>query len=227
VSSGELKVDALMRMAQILARTGRLQEARDALRRARIANPGRAADLYIAETQIMQKYGQPDDVLALYQTAMNAFPNNSDLLYNRALYVVGLGDFESMERDLTRLLQDDPDNVDALNALGYTLADRNERLDEAYAHVARALELRPDSPAILDSMGWVLYRQGDLERATAYLRRALALNQDDEIAAHLGEVLWVSGNRADAQAVWREGLSHAPDSDKIRAAVERLQANYR
>jgi tetratricopeptide (TPR) repeat protein len=227
VSGSELKVDAIMRMAQILARTGRLQEARGALQRARIANPGRAADLYIAETQILQKYGKPDDALALYQIAMRAFPDNSDLLYNRALYVVDLGDFASMERDLMLLLKDDPDHVDALNALGYTLADRNERLDEAYAHVARALKLRPDSPAILDSMGWVLYRQGDLEQAAVYLRRALALNQDDEIAAHLGEVLWVSGNHAEAQAVWREGLSHAPDSDKIRAAVERLQASYR
>jgi len=202
-----------------------MEGARDALQNARIANPGRAADLYIAETQIVQKYGKPQDALALYQTALSAFPENQDLLYNRALYVVELGDFESMERDLMRLLEEDPDHVDALNALGYTLADRNERLDEAYAHVARALKLRPDSPAILDSMGWVLYRQGDLELAAQYLRRALALAQDDEIAAHLGEVLWVSGNRADAKAVWREGLSHAPDSDKIRAAVERLQAN--
>ena len=225
VDGGELKVDAIMRSAQILARTGRMEGARDALQNARIANPGRAADLYIAETQIVQKYGKPQDALALYQTALSAFPENQDLLYNRALYVVELGDFESMERDLMRLLEEDPDHVDALNALGYTLADRNERLDEAYAHVARALKLRPDSPAILDSMGWVLYRQGDLELAAQYLRRALALAQDDEIAAHLGEVLWVSGNRADAKAVWREGLSHAPDSDKIRAAVERLQAN--
>lgn len=225
VGGSELKIDAIMRMARILARTGRLDEAREALQRARISNPGRAADLYIAETHILQEYGDSDDALALYRTALSAFPDNSDLLYNRALYVVELGDFESMERDLMRLLADDPDNVDALNALGYTLADRNERLDEAYAHVARALELRPDSPAVLDSMGWVLYRQGNLEQAADYLRRALALNQDDEIAAHLGEVLWVSGKRTDAQAVWREGLSHAPESDKIRAAVERLQAN--
>jgi tetratricopeptide (TPR) repeat protein len=225
VNGGELKVDAVMRSAQILARIGRLQEARDALQNARIANPGRAADLYIAETQIVQKYGEPPDALALYQTALTAFPENQDLRYNRALYVVELGDFESMERDLKQLLEEDPDHVDALNALGYTLADRNERLDEAYAHVSRALSLRPDSPAILDSMGWVLYRQGDLEQAAEYLRRALALTQDDEIAAHLGEVLWVSGNHSDARAVWREGLSHAPDSDKIRSAVERLQAN--
>ena len=153
------------------------------------------------------------------------YPDNLDLLYNRALYVVELGDFPWMERDLRRLLEKDPDHADALNALGYTLADRNERLDEAFAYIARALKLRPDSAAILDSMGWVLYRQGDLSGATSYLRRALALSQDDEIAAHLGEVLWVSGQRADAQAVWRDGLEHTPDSDKIRSVIKRLQAD--
>ena len=227
VQGSELKVDAVMRMAQILARTGRLAEAREVLQQARIANPGRAADLYIGETQIVQKYGDREAALALYATALAAYPDNRDLLYNRALYVVELGDFAWMERDLRRLLEEDPDNVDALNALGYTLADRNERLDEAFALVSRALELRPDSPAILDSMGWVLYRQGDLERAAAYLRRALQLNQDDEIAAHLGEVLWVSGERADAQAVWREALARKPDSDKIREVLERLQAELK
>ena len=227
VQGSELKVDAVMRMAQILARTGRLAEAREALQQARIANPGRAADLYIGETQIVQKYGDREAALALYATALAAYPDNRDLLYNRALYVVELGDFAWMERDLRRLLEEDPDNVDALNALGYTLADRNERLDEAFVLVSRALELRPDSPAILDSMGWVLYRQGDLERAAAYLRRALQLNQDDEIAAHLGEVLWVSGERADAQAVWREALARKPDSDKIREVLERLKAELK
>jgi len=224
VSGSELKIDAVIRAAQILARTGRLAEARDALQQARIANPGRAADLYIAETQIVQTYGTREDALALYETALTAYPENHDLLYNRALYVVEFGEFEWMERDLRRVLEQDADHADALNALGYTLADRNERLDEAYAYVARALQLRPDSPAILDSMGWVLYRQGDLTQAADYLRRALALTQDDEIAAHLGEVLWVSGQRADAQAVWREALAHTPDSDKIRAVIERLQA---
>ena len=225
VEGTELKVDAIMRMSQILARTGRLGAAREALQQARIANPGRATDLYIAETQMVQKYGSPDEALALYETAISAYPDNPDLLYNRGLFVVELGDFAWMERDLLRLLEQDPDHADALNALGYTLADRNERLDEAFAYVARALKLRPDSPAILDSMGWVLYRQGDLAQAAGYLRRALELNQDDEIAAHLGEVLWMSGQHAAARAVWREGLTHAPDSDKIRSAIERLQAS--
>lgn len=227
VQDGELKIDAVMRMAEIQARTGRLPDAREALQQARIANPGRAADLYIAETQIVQEYGDRDAALALYETALAAYPDNEDLRYNRALLVVESGDFESMERDLRQLIAENPDNVDALNALGYTLADRNERLDEAFELISRALKLRPDSAAILDSMGWVLYRQGELDQAVVYLRRALKLNQDDEIAAHLGEVLWVRGERAEAQAVWREALLHTPDSDKIRTVLERLQAELK
>ncbi|MCB1727853.1 MAG: tetratricopeptide repeat protein, partial [Gammaproteobacteria bacterium] len=224
VGGSELKVDAVMRMAQVLGRSGRLAEGREGLQQARISNPGRATDLYITETQLVQKYGEEMEALALYDAAIAAFPDDHDLRYNRALFIVELGDFEGMERDLRRLLDEDPDHAEALNALGYTLADRNERLDEAFALVSRALKLRPDSPAVLDSMGWVLYRQGDLEQAAVYLRRALDLSQDDEIAAHLGEVLWVSGRQADAKTVWRQALGHAPDSDKIRAVVQRLQA---
>lgn len=224
VSGGELKVDAAMRLAQLLAKSGRLEEAREVLRETRIAHPGRAVDLYIAETQAVQKHGNTQDALALYDEALGAYPENLDLRYNRGLYRVDLGDFAGMEGDLRQVLELDPDHVDSLNALGYTMADRNERLEEAFALIARALKLRPDSPAILDSMGWVLYRQGDLAQAAVYLRRALDMGRDDEIAAHLGEVLWVDGQHADARAVWREALRHEPDSEKIRAVLERLQA---
>lgn len=228
VEGDQFKVDAAIRTAQILGDTGRLDEARGALQQSRIANPMRAADLYVAETLIIQNNGAPEDALALYETALTAYPDNEDLLYNRALFVIQKGDFAAMERDLQRLLKKNPDNADALNALGYTLADTNQRLDEAFTLIARALKLAPDSPAILDSMGWVLYRQGDLEGAADYLRRALKLSRrDDEIAAHLGEVLWMSGERTDAQAVWREALKHKPDSEKIRSVLERLQADLK
>jgi tetratricopeptide (TPR) repeat protein len=223
VSGEELRVDASMRIAQILARSGRLPEARDTLQQARIASPRRAVDLYVTETQLVQRYGEPADALALYQVAIEAFPEDHDLAYNRALFVLEQGDFDAMERGLRRILQQDPDHVDSLNALGYTLADRNERIDEAFALISRAYRLRPDSAAILDSMGWVLYRMGELEQAAAYLRRALALGHDDEIAAHLGEVLWFIGRRDEAESVWREALVHTPDSERIQAVLERLR----
>lgn len=226
VSGRELKVDAVMRMAQIYARTGRLAEARVALQQARIANPERAVDLYITETQVVQNHGGRDEALALYRTAIETYPGNYDLRYNRALFLLENDDFAAMERELLAILEEDPDHVDSLNALGYTLAERNERLDEAFIYVDRALKLRPDSAAILDSMGWVLFRQGDLAKAAEYLRRALDLSEhDDEIASHLGEVLWVQGQRRDARAVWREALVHNPDSDKIRAVIERLKVD--
>jgi tetratricopeptide (TPR) repeat protein len=226
VSGRELKVDAVMRMAQIYARTGRLAEARVALQQARIANPERAVDLYITETQVVQNHGGRDEALALYRDAIETYPDNYDLRYNRALFLLENDDFAAMERELLAILEEDPDHVDSLNALGYTLAERNERLDEAFIYVDRALKLRPDSAAILDSMGWVLFRQGDLAKAAEYLRRALDLSEhDDEIASHLGEVLWVQGQRRDARAVWREALVHNPDSDKIRAVIERLKVD--
>jgi tetratricopeptide (TPR) repeat protein len=125
VNNDELRVDAAMRIARILAGDGRLAEARETLQQARIANPGRAADLYIAETQIVQKHGERDEALALYDLAMAAFPEDNDLLYNRALFINAQGDFAAMERDLRRVLERDPDHADALNALGYSLADRN------------------------------------------------------------------------------------------------------
>jgi Flp pilus assembly protein TadD len=222
VGGDELRIDAAIRSARILARGGRLAEGRETLQQARIANPGRAADLYIAETQLVQKHGDSDEALALYDLAMTVFPEDNDLLYNRALFIHEVGDFAAMERDLRRVMERDPDHADALNALGYSLADRNERLEEAYQLISRALELKPDSAAILDSMGWVLYRKGQLAEAADYLQRALALVQDDEIAAHLGEVLWMKGRRSEARDIWREALEHAPGSDKIRAVVERL-----
>ncbi len=225
VGGDELKVDATMRMARLYARSGRLDDARQRLRQARIANPGRAADLYISETQLVQRHGDSDAALALYDTALAAFPDNHDLRYNYALYLIELGDADAMVRELERILAQEPDHADSLNALGYTLADRNERLDEAYGYIARAYRLEPDSAAILDSMGWVLYRQGDLDGAERYLRKALASSKDDEIAAHLGEVLWVSGRRDAARAVWRDALEHTPGSAKVRAAMQRLGAD--
>jgi tetratricopeptide (TPR) repeat protein len=225
VSRGDLRVDAAISAAQILARQGDLAEMRDLLRQTRVARPTRAVDLYVAETQLLQRYGDSAAALALYDDALAALPDSHDLRYNRALYLLSLGDFPFMEKELRMILEREPDHVDSLNALGYTLADRNERLDEARRMIERALELRPDSAAILDSMGWVLYRQGEFEQAERYLRQAFELDrEDDEIAAHLGEVLWEMGRQDDAKRVWREALSHTPDSDKVQAVVDRLGA---
>lgn len=122
------------------------------------------------------------------------------------------GDLAKLERDLRRVLSISPDDASALNALGYTLANRTQRLDEAYDYISRALALRPNDPAILDSMGWVLYKRGELEAARDYLRRAYEKFPDPEVAAHYGEVLWVLGAQNQARQVWRDTLQSNPDA---------------
>ncbi|HHJ80345.1 MAG TPA: tetratricopeptide repeat protein, partial [Candidatus Tenderia electrophaga] len=117
----------------------------------------------------------------------------------------------------------EPDHVDALNSLGYTLADRTNRLDEAYAYVKRALELKPESFYIMDSMGWVLYRQGKLAEALVYLNKAMQINPDSEVAAHLGEVLWVKGDKDAARDIWHKALELSPESSALLDTIKRLE----
>jgi tetratricopeptide (TPR) repeat protein len=126
------------------------------------------------------------------------------------------------EEDLRRVLAKDPDNPQALNALGYTLADRTDRYQEALGHIQRALDLRPNDAYILDSMGWVQYRLGNYPAAVTYLRRAVELQQDPEVAAHLGEVLWMSGDKDQALKVWEEALKEHPDSQPLREVIQRF-----
>jgi Flp pilus assembly protein TadD len=127
-----------------------------------------------------------------------------------------------MEQDLRRILVKEPDNVQALNALGYTLADETDRYQEAYALVKRALELSPDDFYILDSMGWVMYRLGRHEEAIALLQKAMSLRQDPEIAAHLGEVLWVKGDKEAAKKVWETALQATPEDSRLLDVIKRF-----
>jgi Flp pilus assembly protein TadD len=128
-----------------------------------------------------------------------------------------------LESNLKRLIKLQPDHAHAYNALGYSFADRNLRLPEAQGLIEKALQLSPDDPFIIDSMGWVLYRLGKNRQALEYLRRAYATRQDPEIAAHLGEVLWVAGERSEADRVWREATEKAPDNDALTSTIKRLK----
>lgn len=224
VRRGQLALDSQIRIARILAARGDVAQARKRLSELRRRVPALAVRLYLAEGEILRETDHYRQALAVYDRALERHPGNDDLLYGRALIAAHLGDLKRAERDLKTILARDPDNVEALNALGYTLADGTTRYHEALGYIRKALARKPDDPAILDSMGWVQFRLGHLPQALDYLRRALKLSGgDDEIAAHLGEVLWASGAHGEARKVWDRALRAHPDSSALRAVVRRFE----
>jgi tetratricopeptide (TPR) repeat protein len=160
--------------------------------------------------------------MTVFNTALEIVPGNSDLLYSRALVAEKLGRIDQLEADILTILKTEPDNAHALNALGFTLADQTDRYEEAYVYIKRAIEIMPDDAAIIDSWGWVHYRLGDYEKAISLLRKALSYFNDAEIAAHLGEVLWVSGNREEATSIWKEALDKSPDDPLLLEVMQRF-----
>ncbi len=216
VNKGPLVVDASIRAANLMRELGQKAQARALLERVHSTHPGRAVDLYLAEAQLLQAMkAAPGEVLAVYRSALREAPGNVDLLYNRSLYYSGIGRYQAMEADFRSVLKKDPRNANALNALGYMLAERNTRLKEARGYIEQALAVNPDSAAILDSMGWVLYRLGELDAAREYLQKAYAREADDEIAAHLIEVLWAAGDKRKARELFRSASQEAPDSPHL------------
>ena len=151
-------------------------------------------------------------------------PDDTRLLYARALLNDDLNHVDAAVRDLRRLLELKPNDADALNALGYTLADRTENQKEALSLIEKALVLKPDEPAILDSLGWVQYRLGRMDEAVIHLRTAFAKQPDAEIAAHLGEVLWVSGDKDEAKKVWEQGRKKDAQNKVLLDTIKRLES---
>ncbi|WP_246237654.1 tetratricopeptide repeat protein [Caldichromatium japonicum] len=219
--NGAYADDARIRMAFLRAKRGEIAQAREILQQLRDQSPDDAVSLFLAEAEILDEMGHADEARAVYEEALAAFPDNERLLYARGLLAMKRGQLELGEADLRRIIAANPDHADALNALGYTLADHNQRLDEALTLIERAHALKPDEPAILDSLGWVHYRLGNLDRALQYLERANTQIEDGEIAAHLGEVLWALGRRADAWAVWDKASAKYPDHAYLKSTINR------
>ena len=215
-------LSAQMRMGVVLAKSGDIAGAGqhfDALRR---DNPQNDITLYLAEAEALREAGRYQEAFDGLDRALASHPNDKDLLYARALAAEKLDRLDLLERDLRAILAADPKNGQALNALGYTLADRTDRYQEALGYIEQALEQMPNDAAVLDSMGWVHYRLGNRDRALEYLRQAYQVNPDAEIAAHLSEVLWVNGQRDEARKIWREALARAPDNVHLRKLQERF-----
>ncbi len=222
VQNGNYLFDALARTAGLVAAKGDVPKARSMLDDMRTKMPGRSVDLFILEGEMLRKHSSNDLVVELYSAALKQYPDDLDLLYARALSASLDGRVDILEQDILNILERKPDHADALNALGYTLADQTERYQEALDYITRALAIKPDSPAILDSMGWVQYRMGNNEQALQYLRRAFGMLQDVEIAAHLGELLWVTGQKQEAQKILQGALKKSPDNKYLQQAIKRL-----
>ncbi len=166
--------------------------------------------------------GKTDLAATVLNNAVGAFPNNIQLLFLRSLLSTEVNDLALMEQDLRKIILLNPTDSTAYNSLGYTLADRTDRYQEAYELIQKAIELSPDEPSIIDSLGWVQYRLGMYEEARKNLDRAYTLFPDAEVAAHLGEVMWMMGDKAAAARVWRGALEKQPDNQPLLNTMERL-----
>jgi tetratricopeptide (TPR) repeat protein len=177
---------------------------------------------WLAEARILRESGQRDQAFHLLDEAVEQLPQSVPILYTRALLAAELGWVDVAERDLRDIIARQPENAAALNALGYTLADQTERYDEAEALIRQAYILQPHEASIIDSMGWVSFRQGRYAEAEEFLRRAWEIDQNPEIGAHLGEVLWVSGKQDEAVKAWREAQAIDSQNAVLLETLERL-----
>ncbi len=224
VHVGEYKFDARLRIADMLGISGRTEEAiehLDAMLKGSQSD-GSLVRIYISKGELLRSVRRYEQALEVFNTALGIVPGNSDLLYSRALVAEKLGRIDLLEADIRAILKTEPDNAHALNALGFTLADQTDRYQEAYGYIKRAIEIMPDDAAIIDSWGWVHYRLGEYDKAISLLRKALSHFNDSEIAAHLGEVLWVSGNQEEATSIWKEALEKSPNDLMLQEVMQRF-----
>ncbi|WP_029919647.1 tetratricopeptide repeat protein [Nevskia soli] len=222
VSNGQQGLDAAVRRAAMLAKLGRLDDARTILEALREQFPPLADRFLMAEGEILLEAGAYDDALELYGEALKETPDDTDLLYSRSLVYERMGRVTDSETDLRKILDKTPDDARALNALGYTLAVHTDRLDEADKLVSKALTLTPDDPAVVDSMGWLRFRQGRPQDALPLLQKAYSEFPDSEVAAHLGEVLWAVGSKDQAHSLLTQASKADPDNAQLRDTLKRL-----
>ena len=222
VPPGDSFFTATIRRALLLGKQGQVEDARALLRNTETRGAAERARLFSAEAEVLRNARRNDDALVVLTQGLEQLPDQPDLLYDHGMAAERVNRIDLMEVSLRRLIALRPDHAHAYNALGYTLADRNLRLDEARALIERAVALAPQDAHILDSLGWVLFRQNELTKAIDTLRRAYSMLAEADIAAHLGEALWVQGNREEALRIWREARGRDPENATLRETLTRL-----
>ena len=222
VEKGNYFFPALARASELMAEQGELDEALADIREIRKNNPDQDENFRLLEINLLLDRDHDERALQAANEALESFPGNVRIRYARVMLLDSMDKPEQAEADLRTIIEEQPDNAVALNALGYILTTRTDRLDEARDYIERALAIDPENPAILDSMGWVLYLQGNTDESLSYLSRAWEAYADPEVAAHYGEALWQTGNQEQARSIWREGFEQDPDHPILTETVERL-----
>lgn len=222
VDRSELVIEARKQLANLAIKQQTPDQAHRWFSEARLLFPNFKHELYLAEAQFQTANRMADAAIPVLTEALMREPESVEILYTRALAYEQLNDIRGAENDLRQILELKPNDPDALNALGYTLADRTDRYEEALSLIESALAQKPESAAILDSMGWVLLKLGRLDEAEPYFVKAWEMSQDHEIAAHYGELLWRLGQQQKAREIWDIGYESTPESDKIRDTIQRL-----
>ncbi|MEW5754995.1 MAG: tetratricopeptide repeat protein [Pseudomonadota bacterium] len=222
VTEGTFYVPAQLQRAALLHRKGDSDRALALLDSVESEVPAEKLSVVLLKGEILFATAHYQESFDTYGQALAEYPGEPRLLYGRSLVAEKLDRLDVAERDLREILAKEPDNAAALNALGFTLVDRTDRVAEGAGYIERALAQRPDDPAIMDSMGWALYHQGKYAEAVEYLRKALKIMNDAEIAAHLGAALWRMGNEAEARAVWKKALEHQPGHEKVQQIMKQF-----
>lgn len=223
IAEGEYLVPSRTRLATMLARQGRLDRAREVLKLVKPANDVQQVQIVQAEADLLREAKDHAAVFALLDDAVKRRPDHVDLLYDRAMAAERLNKLDMAEADLRKVIKLKPDYAHAYNALGYTLAEKTDRLAEAAELLDKAISLAPEDPFILDSLGWLHYRKGNLDKAREFLERAWRIRQDPEIAAHLGEVLWMKGSREEASRLWQTSLQSHPENEALIEILKKFK----
>ncbi len=223
VTKGRQQLDAQLRAAVVMAKQGRTAAALEWLATVMPGDDAERVQVAQTEAQILREARNYEAVVAALSKALEKMPDSAELLYDRAMAAEKINRLDMLEADLRRLIKLKPDYAHAYNALGYTLADRTPRVKEAIEFLDKALKLEPDDPFILDSMGWALFKAKRYGDAVDFLRRAHGAKPDPEIAAHLGEALWMKGDKDEARNIWNGSLQSHPDNESLRETTSRLK----